>query len=214
MRKIVRFAAALTAAICVFGALAQPVKADVPVSAPSVGTTLQNVTYGFNPGKIILPYGAMLAPDGMGNWVLAFLDTSVAVLNAKTGFVPLANGFTVGLTNEGIVYYKNINNIPIKVTYNLGNCIARVDAGNTIAFFRNGSILFQKVTNFGSTYTVETYNENGAILKNEVHDLSGRLLAVDDYVRTPGMIVRTFYDATGNPTGFLPYYGDAKPAYY
>ena len=216
MRKNVKFAAAFLAGAFAFFACVLPAKADtVPVAAPSVATTIQYVEFGYDPGTIVLPYGARLAKDASGNWVLAFLDTSFAVLNGKTGFVPLANGFTVGLTGEGIVYYKNINGVPIKVTYNLSNCVARVDAGNTIAFYKNGSLLSSKITNYGTAYSVETYNDNGVILRNEVHETgTNRLIALDDYVRTPGMIVRTLYDPYGNIISTLPYYGDTKPAYY
>ncbi|MCR5223327.1 MAG: hypothetical protein K6D90_10745 [Lachnospiraceae bacterium] len=215
MKKFMKLTAWLMAGMIAFSAGTVSVKAaDVPMAAPSVATTIQYVEFGYDPGKIVLPYGAILSKDAAGNWVLAFLDTSFAVLSGK-GFVPLANGFTVGLTGEGIVYYKNINGVPIKVTYNLSNCVARVDAGNTIAFYKNGSLLSSKITNYGSAYSVETYNDNGVILRNEVHETgTNRLIALDDYVKTPGMIVRTLYDPFGNIISTLPYYGDTKPAFY
>lgn len=215
MRKINKFVIALVAGAFALSILPQTVKAATPpISVPSVATTIQNVQFGYDPGKIVLPYGARLAADGNGNWILAFLDTSFAVLNGKSGFVPLANGFTVGMTGEGIVYYKNIDGVPIKVTYNLSNCVARVDAGNTIVFYKNGSLLSSKITNYGPYYAVETYNDNGVILRNEVHDsATNQLLILDDYVKTPGMIVRSTYDAFGNTISQLPYYGDTKPAY-
>lgn len=215
MKKFMKLTAWLMAGMIAFFAGTVSVKAaDVPMAAPSVATTIQYVEFGYDPGKIVLPYGAILSKDAAGNWVLAFLDTSFAVLSGK-GFVPLANGFTVGLTGEGIVYYKNINGVPIKVTYNLSNCVARVDAGNTIAFYKNGSLLSSKITNYGSAYSVETYNDNGVILRNEVHETgTNRLIALDDYVKTPGMIVRTLYDPFGNIISTLPYYGDTKPAFY
>ncbi|MBQ7581515.1 MAG: hypothetical protein IJU25_01705 [Lachnospiraceae bacterium] len=215
MRKIVHVLTAL--AVC--GALVFAGSKDVKAATdtfggPTIATTIQPVQFGFNPGKIILPYGAMLAQDAAGNWVLAFLDTSVAVLNSKTGVVPLANGFTVALTGGEIVYSKNINGMPIKVTYNLSNCIARVDAGNKMVFYKNGSILSSIVTNNGPTYTIETYNDSGAILRNETRNsLTNQMIFLDDYVRTPGMIIRTFYDMNGTPVSVLPYYGDTKPAY-
>ena len=163
MKKFMKLTAWLMAGMIAFSAGTVSVKAaDVPMAAPSVATTIQHVEFGYDPGKIVLPYGAILSKDAAGNWVLAFLDTSFAVLSGK-GFVPLANGFTVGLTGEGIVYYKNINGVPIKVTYNLSNCVARVDAGNTIAFYKNCSLLSSKITNYGSAYSVETYNDNGVI---------------------------------------------------
>ena len=153
--------------------------------------------------------------DGKGNWVLAFLDTSYAVLNSRTGTVPLANGFTVAMTGEGIVYSKNINGVPIKVTYNLANCVARVDAANLVVLYRNGSLLSSIITYNGPTYTIESYNDSGTILKNETRNTqTNALICMDDYVRTPGMIIRTFYDALGNPAAVLPYYGDTKPANY
>lgn len=215
MKKFMKLTVWLMAGMIAFSAGTVSVKAaDVPMAAPSVATTIQYVEFGYDPGKIVLPYGAILSKDAAGNWVLAFLDTSFAVLSGK-GFVPLANGFTVGLTGEGIVYYKNINGVPIKVTYNLSNCVARVDAGNTIAFYKNGSLLSSKITNYGSAYSVETYNDNGVILRNEVHETgTNRLIALDDYVKTPGMIVRTLYDPFGNIISTLPYYGDTKPAFY
>lgn len=215
MKKFMKLTVWLMAGMIAFSAGTVSVKAaDAPMAAPSVATTIQHVEFGYDPGKIVLPYGAILSKDAAGNWVLAFLDTSFAVLSGK-GFVPLANGFTVGLTGEGIVYYKNINGVPIKVTYNLSNCVARVDAGNTIAFYKNGSLLSSKITNYGSAYSVETYNDNGVILRNEVHETgTNRLIALDDYVKTPGMIVRTLYDPFGNIISTLPYYGDTKPAFY
>ena len=215
MRTFSKYVIALVAGVCALTIVPKAVQAATPpVSVPSVATTIQNVEFAYDPGKIILPYGARLAADGQGNWILAFLDTSFAVLNGKTGFVPLANGFTVGMTGEGIVYYKNINGMPIKLTYNLSNCVARVDAGNTIVFYKNGSLLSSKITNYGPYYAVETYNDNGAILRNEVHDsATNQLLILDDYVKTPGMIVRSCYDAFGNTISQLPYYGDTKPAY-
>ncbi len=215
MRKFVKFTVALAAGLCVLAVGTKSVAAAEvnPTQAPNVATTIQVLQFGYDPGKIVLPYGATVAPDGQGNYVLAFLDTSFAVLNAKTGFVPLANGFTVGMKGGEIVYYKNINGVPITVTYNLGNCIARVDAGNVIAFYKNGSILSSKITNYGACYTVETFKDDGTILKNEVYDsATKRLLYLDDYVRTPGMIIRTGYDLWGNACT-LPYYGDGKPAF-
>lgn len=216
MKKIAKIAVSLAACALVFMAAAKPAKADTVLPGrPSVATTLQAVDFGYDPGKIILPYGAMLSQDGKGNWVLAFLDTSYAVLNSRTGTVPLANGFTVAMTGEGIVYSKNINGVPIKVTYNLANCVARVDAANQVVLYRNGSLLSSIITYNGPTYTIESYNDSGTILKNETRNTqTNALICMDDYIRTPGMIIRTFYDALGNPAAVLPYYGDTKPAYY
>lgn len=181
---------------------------------PTVATTHEIVQFGFNPGVVVLPYGATVAKDADGSWILAFLDGSRAVLNGKCKNVLLANGFTVGLNAEGIVYSKVIEGAPITVTYNLSNLVARVETPNIVALYNNGSILNSKITNYGSFYTVEHYNNNGVILTNEVYDsLSKRLIALDDYVKTPGMIVRTEYDIYGRPVSVLPYYGDTKPAF-
>ena len=215
MRKIARVIAALTVCGVILATGAKPVLAATDFYArPTIATTIQPVQFAYDPGKIILPYGAMLGNDGNGNWVLAFLDISYAVLNSKTGVVPLANGFTVALTGGEIVYSKVINATPIKVTYNLSNCIARVDAGNQMVFYKNGSILSSIITNNGLTYTRETYKDNGAILQVETRNsATNQLICLDDYVRTPGMIIRTFYDANGRVLSELPYYGDTKPAY-
>ncbi len=214
MRKMVRVIAAMAACATVLVMTAKPAFAATDYSRPGIATTIQPVQFAYDPGKVILPYGAMLAKDAAGNWVLAFLDTSYAVLNSKTGVVPLANGFTVALTGGEIVYSKNINGVPIKVTYNLTNCIARVDAANQMVFYKNGSVLSSIVTNNGATYTVETYNDNGAILRNETRNsLTNQLVYLDDYVRTPGMIIRTYYDMNGSQYNVLPFYGDTKPAF-
>lgn len=210
MNKIVKLLAGILAALMVLTF----VTTDVYASNPTVGTTIENVTFGFNPGVIVLPYGAALAKDASGNWLLAFLDGSTAVLNAKSKNVLLANGFNVDLNAEGIVYSKVINGAPITVTYNLSNLVARVETPNITALYKNGSILNRKITNYGTFYTVESYNDNGKILKNESYEVgTNRLLAVDDYIKTPGMIVRTEYDVLGRPVSTLPYYGDAKPAF-
>lgn len=187
---------------------------DVYAANPTVGTTIQNVQFGFNPGVIVLPYGAVVAKDTSGSWVLAFLDGNRAVLNSKSKNVTLANGFNVGLNAEGIVYSKVINGDPIKVTYNLSNLVARVETPTMTAMYKNGSILKSKITNYGNFYTVESYNDNGVILKNESYNsVTKQLIAVDDYVVTPGMIVRTEYDTLGRVVSILPYYGDTKPAF-
>lgn len=187
---------------------------DAYAQGPMVGNTIEIVQFGFNPGVIVLPYGANLAKDANGSWVLSFLDGSRAVLNGRNSGAKLANGFNVKLNSTGIVYSKVINKEPITVTYNLSNLIATVQTPTITANYKNGSILQNKITNYGSFYTVESYNDNGAILKNESFDCAtGRLLAVDDYVKTPGMIVRTEYDALGRPVSMLPYYGSTNPAY-
>ncbi|MBO4901263.1 MAG: hypothetical protein J5518_00525 [Lachnospiraceae bacterium] len=216
MRRLGRTVIAFALAAGIAAGAALPVSAATQSNGtPMVATTLQAVQFGYDPGKIILPYGAMLAPDGKGNWVLAFLDTSFAVLNGKSGAVTLANGFTVAMNKEGIVYSKNIEGMPIKVTYNLSNCVSRVEAGNKIVLYKNGSLLNRIITNYGPVYTIETYNDSGAILSNEMrYTGSNVLISLDDYVRTPGMIIRTVYDAYGTPVSTLPYYGDTKPAYY
>lgn len=173
---------------------------DVYAGTPVARNTIEVVQFGFNPGVIVLPYGASLTKSENGSYVLSFLDGSRKVYSAKS-------------TN--IVYSKVVNNEPITVTYNLGTLIATAQTPNTTATYKNGSILQSKVVNYGSFYTVESYNDNGAILKNESYDTAtGRLLAVDDYVKTPGMIVRTEYDALGRPVSMLPYYGSTNPAYY
>ncbi len=212
MRKMKKLIAGMIAGALLLAVTAVPVAA-APILTPTVPTTLQVVQFGYDPGKIVLPYGAMLAPDGNGNWVLAFLDTSFAVLNSKTKSVPLANGFTVGMKNGEIVYWKNIEGRPITVTYNLSNCMARVDTGDTIVFFKNGSLLSKKITNNGLTVSIETYNDNGAILQNQIFDAAtNQLIYNDDYVSSPGLIMRTYY-ANGVSLGQLPFYGDTKPAF-
>lgn len=210
MNKTLKILAGLLAGLLVFTF----VGTDVYAGTPTVGNTIEIVQFGFNPGVVVLPYGASLAKDENGSWVLAFLDGSRAVLNGKRSSAKLANGFSVKLNSTGIVYSKVINKEPITVTYNLGNLIATVQTPTITANYKNGSILQNKVTNYGSFYTVESYNDNGAILKNESYDTAtGRLLAIDDYVKTPGMIVRTEYDALGRPVSMLPYYGSTNPAY-
>lgn len=212
MKKLAKVLAAVLAAACVVSVVPTTVSAMEP-SRPTVGTTIQNVDFAYNPGVIILPYGAMLSKNGSG-WVLAFLDGSVAALKNGTKNTRLMNGFLVSMNNNTIVYSKMIDLDPVTVTYNLNNCIATAVAGNVTANYINGSILSSKITNYGAYYCVETYGPNCVILKNETFDAaSKRLLAVDDYVRTPGMIVRTEYDAAGNPISMLPYYGDTRPAY-
>lgn len=210
MKKMTRVLAALLAAACVVVVSPSMVSA---AGTPNVSTTIQNVQFAYDPGVIVLPYGAMLSKNG-NDWVLAFLDGSVASLNGRSKNVRLMNGFLVGMNGNNIVYSKVINETPITVTYNLSNCVATAVAGNVTANYLNGSILSTKITNYGSYYCVETYGANSVILKNETYDAATkRLIALDDYVRTPGMIVRTEYDAAGNPISILPYYGDTKPAY-
>lgn len=210
MKRSLKFIAGIMACFMVIAVM----RTDVYAANPTVGTTIQNVQFGFNPGVIVLPYGATVAKDEGGSWVLLFIDGSRAVLNSKSTRATLANGFNVLLNAEGIVYSKVINGDPIKVTYNLSNLVARVETPTTTAMYKNGSILRSKITNYGSFYTVESYNDNGAILKNESYNsVTKQLIAVDDYVKTPGMIVRTEYDALGRPISVLPYYGDTKPAF-
>lgn len=212
MRKMKKLIVAMIAGSLLTVALAAPVAA-APILTPTVPTTLQTVEFAYDPGKIVLPYGAMLAPDGNGNWILAFLDTSFAVVNSRTRSVPLANGFTVGMQNGEIVYWKNIEGRPIRVSYNLSNCVARVDTGDSIVLFKNGSILSQKITNNGMTVSIESYNDSGAILQNQIFDAAtNQLIYNDDYVSSPGLIMRTYY-ANGVALGQLPFYGDTKPAF-
>ena len=210
MNKTLKFLAGLMAGLLILTFMST----DVYAQGPTVGNTIEIVQFGFNPGVIVLPYGANLSKDEGGNWVLSFLDGSRAVLGGGRTSARLANGFNVKLTGAGIVYSKVINKDPITVTYNLGNLVATVQTPTITATYKNGSILQNKITNYGSFYTVESYNDNGAILKNESFDTAtGRLIAVDDYVKTPGMIVRTEYDALGRPVSMLPYYGSTNPAY-
>lgn len=213
MRKALKITCALIASAALFLGIASPVMAADMLSTPSVYTTVQNVQYGFNPGKIILPFGASLTINPDGSYTMLFLDNIGATLSASRPTANLANGFHLALKNGSIAYSRNINGSIVNASFNLSSLITTVVSGNVTAYYKNGSVLTTKVTTTPTAYSIESYDDTGKIIKNDVYTPAGILVCSDDYLKTPGMIVRTTYNALGQPISILPYYGNTNPAY-
>lgn len=213
MKKSLKITCALIACAGLFIGISSPVKAADMLSSPSVSTTIQNVQYGFNPGKIILPFGATLTINPGGSYTMLFLDNIGTTLSAAKPNASLPNGFNLSLKNGSIAYTRNVNGSIVNASFNLSTLVTTVISGNVTAYYKNGSILTTKVTTTPTAYSIESYDETGKIYKNDVYTPSGILVCSDDYLKTPGMIVRTTYNALGQATSILPYYGNANPAY-